>query len=149
MSRLVVLAYADEFRGAEVLATLERLRTTSRPDFEDAACVVRRADWTVLVYRRVKLADEDECCTRFWRGLVASLILTPGAASGRETTLAYGIEPDFERRLTAALPPGGSAVLMIVTQPQRSMDFDAELECFGGTLLVTPIASGCGGQGIG
>ena len=42
LSQLVVLAYADEYRAAEVLATLQRLRAGAMLDAQDAMSVTRR-----------------------------------------------------------------------------------------------------------
>ncbi|MBV9582342.1 MAG: hypothetical protein JO057_27470, partial [Chloroflexi bacterium] len=62
MSDLVVLAYADEHRAAEVLAALRRLRSGAFADVDDALYVVRRTDWTVLLSREVDLSGTDDCC---------------------------------------------------------------------------------------
>jgi uncharacterized membrane protein len=138
MSDLVVLAYADEHRAAEVLATLQRLRNGSIFEVLEAVCVVRRTDWTVILQQAVDLAVADDTSSRFWRGLISSLILTPGATPLRINVGEYGIEPGFERRLRGALPPGSSAVFLIV--PAGGLRRLAPyLRDFGGTLAATPI----------
>jgi uncharacterized membrane protein len=84
------------------------------------------------------LAEPGECMCQFWRPLVASLILAPGVASLREPVENYGVEPSFQRRLGAVLPPGSSAVFMIV--PRRLLNsISAELESVNGTLIASPI----------
>jgi uncharacterized membrane protein len=142
MSDLLALAYADEYRGAEVLAALRRLRTAAFDEVVDAVSVVRRTDWTVLLSREVDLSMTDDCCLRYWRGLVASLIVAPGVASLRSKTLEYGVDSKFERRLAGVLPPGSSAVLLIVA-PAASASISTTLNAFGGTLCQTTIARVC------
>ncbi len=143
MLDLVALAYADEYRAAEVLAGLRRLRTGAFADVVDVVAVVRRTDWTVLLGREVELSVVDDCCLQFWRGLISSLILAPGAANWRSKLVDYGTEPAFERRLSAALPPGSSAVLAIVP-PGAVCTFTKALDSFGGTVCETPIDHVCG-----
>ena len=138
MSDLVVLAYADEHRAGEVLATLHRLRSTTSGEAIDAVCVVRRTDWTVTLNHEEELATPNVASTEYWRSLISSLILTPGAASLRCKVTEFGITPDFENRVVAALPPGSSAVLMIVA-PHALGQLEPALQCFGGTMLTTPI----------
>jgi uncharacterized membrane protein len=46
-SHLVVLAYTDEYRAAEVLATLQRLRTGMLVEPRDATSVMRSLDWNL------------------------------------------------------------------------------------------------------
>jgi len=138
MSDLVVLAYADEHRAAEVLAALRRLRTGAFAEVDDAVYVVRRTDWTVLLCREVDLAVTDDCSLQFWRGCISSLIPAPGVVSLRSNAVEFGIDPGFERRLAAALPPGSSAVMLIV-EPTALSRMTSDLYSFGGTLCTTPI----------
>jgi uncharacterized membrane protein len=145
MFDLVALAYADEYRAAEVVAALRRLRTGAFAEIVDAVAVARRTDWTVLLCREVDLSIADDCCLQYWRGLVSSLILAPGLANVRSKLVDYGVDPAFERRLTAALPPGSSVVLAIVP-PNVLRKFTAALDSFGGTLCKTPIERACGNE---
>ncbi len=138
MSDLVVLAYADEHRAGEVMATLHRLHPTTSAEEMDAVCVVRRTDWTVTLNREEELAAPNDDSADYWRSLISSLILTPGTASLRSKVADFGITADFERRVIAALPPGSSAVLMIVAS-QAMSHLEPSLQCFGGTMLTTPI----------
>ena len=142
MCDLVALAYADEYRGAEVLAALRRLRTGAFAEVVDAVSVVRRTDWTVLLSREVDLSVTDDCCLRFWRGLISSLVVAPGVASLRGSVAEYGVAPEFERRLAGVLPPGSSAVLLIVLAAAHA-GITAALSSFGGTLCETPIGRSC------
>jgi uncharacterized membrane protein len=145
MTDLVAIAYTDEHRAAEVLAALRRLQTGAFADVGDAVSVVRRTDWTVLLSRQVDVGVADDCCFEFWRRFVSSLILSPGVASLRSSVAEYGIDPAFQQRLAMALPPGSSAVFLIV-QSTALDRVSADLCSFGGTMCATPIERWCGDE---
>ena len=138
MTQLVVLAYADEHRAAEVLATLQRLRTGTLIDAEDVVSVVRATDWGVILHYAADLRTDDVRSNKFWRTLITCLLLAPGGSSTTVRPEAFGIEPEFARGVEAALPLGSSAVFMLV--PRRAMTQALpELQRFGGSLLRTAI----------
>jgi uncharacterized membrane protein len=141
MLQLVVLAYADEHRAAEVSATLQRLRIDSLLEPDGILVVVRRTDWNVTLQHGVSLAAWNEDSTHFWRALISSLILAPGSSGQRPCPSKYGLEPGFERELGAALPPGGSAVFMLL--PKRNLlRVSILLDGFGGTLIKSRLVRG-------
>jgi uncharacterized membrane protein len=141
MPQLVALAYTDEWRAAEVIALLPRLRIGSTIDVNNVVGVVRRTDWGVILQHGMDLAEQGDCACKFWRPFIASLILAPGASSQRAHFADVEIDASFEPRLGAAMPPGSSAVFMIV--PRRTLTrFADELNRLGGTLITTPIALG-------
>ena len=107
---------------------------------DNAVGVVRGTDWNVKLHHNTDLSEPDDPLARFWRGLVASLVLTPGTGDCRRRGEDYGIVPSFERELRAAFPPGSSAVFMIVTEPTLA-ELRAQLDRLGGTLLHTPITA--------
>ena len=139
VKQLVVLAYVDEYRAVEVLGLLQRLHTGSIVPLEDAVGVIRGTDWNVRLHHGMNLAQPEDACLRFWRGLVASLVLAPGTADCRRTGRDYGILPTFERDLRANLPPGSSAVFMIVADATLEQ-LMVDLYRLGGTLLHSPLA---------
>jgi uncharacterized membrane protein len=139
LTQLVVLAYADEHRAAEVLATLQRLRTGSLIDIGDTVSVVRATDWRVTIHYRADLSTDEKQASQFWRKLIASLLLAPGGATtGARPDDACGLDVAFVRNVGAALAPGSSAVLLLVVRAALSRVLP-ELVRFGGTLLQTPI----------
>jgi len=89
----------------------------------------------------MELAEQGDCACTFWRPFIASLILAPGASSQRANFADFEIDPSFEPRLGAALPPGSSAVFIILTR-RAVTRFSDELNRLGGTLITTPIALG-------
>jgi uncharacterized membrane protein len=137
-SQLIVLAYADEHRAAEVLATLHRLRTGSLINASSAATVVRATDWHVLVRYGTDLGASDDTVAEFWRPLIASLFILPAAPSDRTALARYRLNTQFVEDVSAALPPGSSAVFMLV--PRRALQpvLD-EVGCFGGRAFQAPI----------
>jgi uncharacterized membrane protein len=138
VTRLVALAYADEHRAAEVLATLQRLRTGALIASQDVASVARATDWAVTLHYAADLRTDDAQTHQFWRTLITSLLLAPGGASTTIRPDAFGLEPEFARDVEAALPPGSSAVFLLVPRPALTRVLP-ELECFGGLLLQTTI----------
>lgn len=59
MSDLIVIAYADEFRAAEVRATLARLQLEYLIDLEDAVVVRRNRHGDVKLDQPVNLTAAD------------------------------------------------------------------------------------------
>ncbi|MBV9328555.1 MAG: DUF1269 domain-containing protein [Chloroflexi bacterium] len=139
VKQLVALAYVDEHRAVEVLALLQRLHTDSAVPVQDAVGVVRGTDWNVKLHHYMDLAQPEDAAVPFWRGLIASLVLAPGTADCRKTGQDYGLLPEFEHELRMAMPPGSSAVFMLVTESTLAALLD-ELYRMGGTLLNSPIA---------
>jgi uncharacterized membrane protein len=136
--QLVVLAYADEHRAAEVLATLQRLRTGSLLEPTDAVSVVRATDWHIVVHYGADLRTDEECTRRSWRRLIGSLFLAPGGSTDRASPERYRLDAPFVRDLNAVLPPGSSAVFVLV--PRAALQpVLAEVARFGGRVLHTVI----------
>jgi uncharacterized membrane protein len=137
--QLVVLAYADEYRAAEVLATLQRLHVGSDLPLSDAVSLVRATDWTVTLHQSIDLSELHVCSTGFWRQFVASLVPAPGTFDCRASATKFGLSENFRRELSSELPPGSSAVFLLV--PSCALDRHiAELHRFGGRLLHTPVS---------
>jgi uncharacterized membrane protein len=138
VKELVVLAYADEYRAAEVLATLQRLHAGSDLPVSDAVSVTRAMDWTVTLHQSVDLSQQWVRSTEFWRAFVASLVPTPGTFDCRTSAANFGLCEDFKRALNSELPPGSSAVLLFMPFFSLDQHID-ELHRFGGALLHAPV----------
>jgi uncharacterized membrane protein len=138
MTQLVALAYADEHRAAEVLATLQRLRTGALIDAQALVSVVRATDWGITLHYAADLRTDDVHTHQFWRTLVSSLLLAPGGASTTVRPGEFGLEPEFVRDIEAALPLGSSAVFLLVPRSAMTRVLP-ELQRFGGLLLQTTI----------
>jgi uncharacterized membrane protein len=138
VTRLVALAYADEHRAAEVLATLQRLHTGALVAAEDVVSVVRATDWAITLHWASDLGTDDVQTHQFWRTLITSLLLAPGGTSTTVRPDAFGLEPEFARCIEAALPLGSSAVFLLVPRTALTRVLP-ELERFGGFLVQTSI----------
>jgi uncharacterized membrane protein len=138
VKQLVVLAYADEYRATEVLATLQRLHLGSDLPVVDAVSVARALDWTVILHQSVDLSEPHLRSTAFWRQFVASLVPAPGTHDCPTTAANFGLSEDFKRALNSELPPGSSAVFLLVP-PCSLGEHISELHRFGGKLLHAPV----------
>lgn len=148
MSDLVAIAYPDEFRAAEVRATLARLQMEYLVDLEDAVVVTKDSSGKVKLHQPVNLTAAGAISGGFWGGLIGLLFLMPfaglaigagvGALSGKLTD--FGIDDNFVKALSENLPPGSSALFILVKKatPDRVVP---EVAKFGGTVLRTNLSS--------
>ena len=57
MSNLVVVAYPDEYRAAEVLATVQRMRSDYLIDIDDACYVTKDAQGKLTAHHHMQLEE--------------------------------------------------------------------------------------------
>lgn len=138
MTELLALTYADEYRAAEVLATLQRLHTGGLIEAEDMVSIERAMDWGITLHYVADLRCDELATHQFWRTLITSLLLAPGGESTTVRPESFGLEPEFIRGVEADLPLGSSAVLLLVPRTALARVLP-ELRSFGGTLLQTTI----------
>lgn len=148
MSDLVAIAYPDEFRAAEVRATLARLQLEYLIDLEDAVVVTKDSKGAVKLHQAVNMTAAGAMSGGLWGGLIGLLFLMPfagaalgaglGALSGKLTDL--GIDDNFVKALSENLPPGSSALFVLVKKatPDKVIP---EVAKFGGTVLRTSLSS--------
>lgn len=146
MSNLVVVAYPDEYRAAEVMAALRRLNKQYLIDFEDACYVTKDARGKIKLHQNTSLAGAGAAWGGLWGMLIGLLFFVPflgfaigagmGAITGKLSD--YGIDDKFAKQLTATLQPNSSAIFVLV---QRSTPDKVvpELAKFGGTILQTSL----------
>ncbi|AKJ27348.1 DUF1269 domain-containing protein [Caldimonas brevitalea] len=150
MAELVVVAFDDKTQADLALSELKRLEQDYWIDLEDAVVAHRGADGQVQLQQSVSPAGRGAMSGGLWGGvcgaLVGLLLLNPlvgfalgtavgagtGALSGQLTD--YGIDDDFIGSLAHTLPPGGSAVFVLLRQlePDRLL---AALSPFEGRVL--------------
>ena len=137
MSELIVIAFDDEATGFELRAELVKMQRDYLIEMEDAVVVTRPAEDDIQLHQAVNLTAAGAVGGGFWGTLVGLLFLNPllgaavGAASGAIAGKLsdVGINDDFMRSLGQSIPPGGSAVFILV----RKMTADkvlARLESF-------------------
>ncbi len=148
MSNLVVIAYPDEYRAAEVFAQLQRLTSGYLVDLEDACYVTKDARGKLKLHQNTNLAGAGAAWGGMWGMLIGLLFFVPflglavgaglGALAGKNLK-DYGIDEKFAKQLTATLTPNTSAIFMLVRRadPEKAIP---ELTKFGGTILQTSLS---------
>lgn len=122
MSELIVIAFDDEATGFELRAELVRMQRDYLIEMEDAVVVTRPSEDDITLHQAVNLTAAGALGGGFWGTLVGLVFLNPligaavgaasGALAGRLTDV--GINDDFMRDTARALPPGGSAVFVLL-----------------------------------
>ncbi len=146
MSNLVVVAYPDEYRAAEVLAALRRLNSQYLIDLDDACYVTKDARGKVKLHQNTSLAGAGAAWGGLWGMLIGLLFFVPflGLAIGAGLGLLsgklsdYGIDDKFAKQISETMTPNSSAIFMLVRKstPDKVVP---ELAKFGGTILQTSL----------
>jgi len=146
MSDLVVIAYPEENRAAEVMSTIHRLSSEHLLDLEDACFVTKSLDGKVRLHQSNDLTAAGALSGGMWGMLVGLIFLAPifglalGAATGALAGKAsdYGIDDAFIKRLAQEMKPGSSAIFTLTRKvtPDKVLP---ELAKFGGTVLRTSL----------
>ncbi len=147
-SNLVVITYPDEHRAAEVLATLQRMSAEYLIDLEDAVYVTKNQSGKLKLHQTTNLAGAGAAWGGMWGLLIGLLFFVPvvglavGAATGAFAGKLsdYGIDDNFAKQLSASMPPGSSAIFVLVRRstPDKVVP---EVARFGGTVLRTSLPS--------
>jgi uncharacterized membrane protein len=156
MSDLVVLDFDGIHTADEVLNKLRSLQNEYLIDLEDACVVERESDGRVHIKQAVNLttvgAATGGMSGAFWGTLVGLLFLNPlagmaigalagagaGALSGSLTD--YGINDNFVKQLGQTIPPGSSALFVLV----KNVTLDKvlpEIEPFKPRVLRTSLSN--------
>jgi uncharacterized membrane protein len=153
MADLVAITYPDEHRAAEVVATLRRLQHEYLLDLEDSCVVTKDAQGKIKLHQAVNLTATGAASGAFWGSLIGLLFFFPlgglavagglaiGAASGALSGALsdYGIDDTFIRSLSEQMPPGSSAIFMLVRKATTDK-VAPELAKFGGKILYTSVS---------
>src|SRR5215469_14249246 len=146
MSNLIVVAYPDEYRAAEVLAALRRMNKEYLVDLDDACYVTKDASGKIKLHQNTSLAGAGAAWGGLWGMLIGLLFFVPflgqaigaglGALSGKLSD--YGIDDKFAKQIAATLQPNTSAIFMLVRRatPDKVIP---ELSQYGGTILQTSL----------
>jgi uncharacterized membrane protein len=146
MIRLVIVAYAYEYRAEEVLDTLTHLAREDLADLDDACYVSRGSDGRVRLHRPIDLPALSDATGVRRDALVGTACLEPllggsGAAGTAGLVLGIaGVDEQFVIEFGRTLEPESSAILALI----RNADTDhllAELVLYGGTVMQTAVAS--------
>jgi uncharacterized membrane protein len=147
MSDLVVIAYTDENRAAEVMSTIHRLTSEHLVDLEDACYVTKGLDGKIRLHQSKELTSAGALYGGMWGMLIGLIFLAPifglaiGAASGAIAGKVsdYGIDDAFMKQLAAQMKPGSSAIFTL-TRRVTADKVVPELAKYGGTVLRTSLS---------
>lgn len=146
MSNLIVVAYPDEYRAAEVLASLRRLNKEYLIDLDDACYVTKDARGKIKLHQNTSLTGAGAAWGGMWGMLIGLLFFVPfiglaigagvGALSGKLAD--YGIDDKFAKQIAETMQPNTSAIFMLVRKstPDKVVP---EVAKFGGTILQTSL----------
>jgi uncharacterized membrane protein len=144
VKHLIAVAYPDEGRAAEVLATLQRLQRADLIDLDHAVYVTKGRDGRVQLHQSISNVGTGVASGGLTGLLVGMLLFMPlagaavGAAGGAigGKLSDFGIEHVFIRRLSEQLQAGSSALFVLVRQavPEKVLP---EVSRYGGTVLDT------------
>lgn len=122
MSDLLVIAFDTESDGFELRTELVKMQKEYLIELEDAVVVTRPSADDIQLHQAMNLTAAGAVGGGFWGTLVGLVFLNPllgaavgaasGALAGKFTDI--GINDDFMRELGHSIPPGGSAVFILV-----------------------------------
>ncbi|WP_347266922.1 DUF1269 domain-containing protein [Paracoccus sp. (in: a-proteobacteria)] len=124
MSNLLVIAFDDEATGFELRTELVKMQKEYLIQMDDAVVVTRPTADGIKLHQAVNLTAAGAVSGGFWGTLVGLIFLNPllgaavgaasGALAGRFSDI--GINDNFMRDLGNSIPPGGSAVCILIRQ---------------------------------
>ena len=150
MSELIVIAFDSEPAGFDLRTELVKMQKDYLIEMEDVVVVTRNSEEEIKLHQAVNLTAAGALGGGFWGTLIGLLVLNPllgaavgaasGALAGRFTDI--GINDEFMKEVAHAVPPGGSAVFVLV----RKMTADKVIERLaqaghGGRVLRTSLSN--------
>jgi uncharacterized membrane protein len=146
MANLIAIIYPDEFRAAEVLATLRRLQGTFQINLADACCVTRDKEGKVELHQTFNVTTAGAVSGGICGTLVGLLLLNPliglavGTAAGAVVggLSDHGIPDDFMKQLAAKMAPGSSAIFLLIRMANMEK-VEPEIARFGGHIIYTDL----------
>lgn len=147
MSQLVVIAYPDEQKAAQVLDTVKQMQNAYLVDLEDAAYVTKDASGKLHLHQANDLTGAGAAGGALWGMLFGLLFFVPflGLAVGAATGALighfadYGIDDKFAKQVTDQMKPNSSAIFVVVRKatPDKVIP---ELAKYGGTIMQTSLS---------
>ncbi|MCP5227425.1 DUF1269 domain-containing protein [Accumulibacter sp.] len=147
MSKLVVIAYDDQFRAEEVRTRLRKLQQDHLIDIEEALVAVKDDQGEVTLLQMYKPAAAVDARRGFWNTLVGAVVMDPvlGMASDarggavRGALAGAGVDDDFLKELAATFQNGSSVLFVLARQanPDRLL---AALQGTGGKVIETTLS---------
>jgi uncharacterized membrane protein len=147
MSKLVVIAYDDQFKAEEVRTKLRKLQQDHLIDLEEALVAVKDDQGEVTLLQMYKPAAEVEVRKGFWNTLVGAVVMNPvlGMASDarggaiRGALAGAGVDEEFLKDLAATFK-NGSSVLFVLARQASPEKLLTALQGTGGKVLETTLS---------
>ncbi len=152
MSHLVAIAYPDEHQAAEVMEVMARLNEEgifggeAIIDLEDAAAVSKDDEGRIKLEGAISRTAAGAASGLFFGSLIGLVFFMPmlgmlfGAAAGALAGKFADLQhiDDFVLQVGDNMPPGSSAILMLVRRadPEKAL---AVLRQYGGTVIRTTL----------
>ncbi|MCC7024246.1 MAG: DUF1269 domain-containing protein [Thermomicrobiales bacterium] len=148
MSDLVAIAYPDQDRAAAVLAAVKQLQDEGALDLQDAVAISKNSEGHIKVEGAASRVAAGAAGGLALGALIGMIVFSPviGAAFGAVAGGLAGSFADAERiddfalEVSNNMPPGSSAILMLVqgpaADPERVL---TELQQYGGKVIQTSL----------
>lgn len=148
MSNLVVIAYPDINRAAQVMDEVKRMHDERLVDLEDGAYVTKDAQSRIQLHQNLNLTAAGAARGALWGTLIGMLFLVPvaGAAIGAGAgALAgklsdAGINDAFMKELSQKMQPNSSAIFALVRRVTADKVIP-EIAKYGGTVMQTSLSN--------
>jgi len=148
MSDLLIIAFDDEKAAFALHDHLGPLRAQQRLETQDTTIVTREADGTPKLHQPQNVPVAQTVGGTIWGLVLGAAFMVPvaGAAVGAATGALVGryrdpgVDSAFLKRVAKTLPPGGSALCLLVRDFERDVVIDA-IASFPqrGTLIQSPL----------
>ncbi|WP_306151250.1 DUF1269 domain-containing protein [Roseovarius sp. MMSF_3281] len=148
MSDLFIIAFDDKDAAFAMHNHLGALRAEQRLETQDTTIVTRDGEGTPTMHRPLNVPLAQTLGGTIWGLVLGAAFVAPvaGAAVGAATGALLGrnrdpgVDSGFLERIAESLPPGGSALCLLV----RDLDHDAVMQTIAdfpkrGTLIQSPM----------
>ncbi|WP_291992138.1 DUF1269 domain-containing protein [Candidatus Accumulibacter sp. ACC003] len=147
MSKLVVIAYDDQFKAEEVRTTLRKLQHDHLIDLEEALVAVKDNEGEVSLLQMYKPAAEPTLRKGFWNTLVGAIVMNPvlGMATDarggaiRGALAGAGVDDEFLKNLAATFQ-NDSSLLFVLVRHATPGKVLAALQGTGGKVIDTTLS---------
>jgi uncharacterized membrane protein len=147
MSTLAVISYPQQDTAAQAAAALAQMQKEYLIQLDDIAWVTKKPDGKMKLHQGSSLTGAAATGGALWGFLFGLIFLVPiaGMAFGAATGALIGhlsdlgIDDKWIKEVSAAIPPGGSALFVLARNSQNERVLP-EMAKFGGTVLRTSLS---------
>jgi uncharacterized membrane protein len=147
MSQVVVVSFDSEDDAGRALASLRSLEREGRIHFEDTAIVAHRSDGSFDVKNEASGTTEAGAVIGalvggiiFFVFPIAGIALGAAAGAGIGAAVGHGVDGKFVEDVKAKLPPGKSALFLVIKDAAADSTIPA-LRQFHGEVIQTTLDS--------